>query len=70
MGWLAGAGAATVVMGYIAQRASLSLAISLTAVPCLAAGALLLIAILAFVTRDVERMERALATETAVPQKV
>jgi hypothetical protein len=57
-------------MGYIAQRASLSLAISLTAVPCLAAGALLLIAILAFVTRDVERMERALATETAVPQKV
>jgi hypothetical protein len=42
----------------------------IAAVAYLAAGALLLIAILAFVRRDVERMKRALAAQTAAPQKV
>ena len=69
-GWLAGAGTAPVVIGYIAQRANLSLAISLAAVAYLAAGALLLIGILAFVKRDVERMERALAVETTAARGV
>jgi MFS family permease len=68
VGWLAGAGTAPVVIGYIAQRESLSLAISLAAVAYLAAGALLLIGILGFVKRDAERMERVLAAESTVPQ--
>jgi len=67
MGWMAGAGTAPVVTGYIAQRASLSLAISVTSVGYLAAGALLLIAIMVFVKSDVERMGRALRAETRVP---
>jgi MFS family permease len=60
VGWLAGAGTAPVVIGYVAQQASLSRAISLAAVAYVAAGVLLLIDILGFVKRDAERMERAL----------
>jgi len=70
MGWLAGAGTAPVVIGYIAQRESLSLAISLAAVGYVLAGALLLTGILGFVKRDVQRMEQALAAETTPPQGV
>ncbi len=65
MGWLAGAGTAPVVIGYIAEKESLSLAISLAAVAYVVAGALLLTGILGFVKRDAERMARVLAAETA-----
>ena len=60
VGWLAGAGTAPVVIGYIAQRESLSFAISSAALAYVAAGALLVTGILGFVKRDVARMEQAI----------
>jgi MFS family permease len=56
-GWLAGGGSAPLVIGIIAQRESLGLAIALASIVYLAAGALLLVAILFFVKRDVARMQ-------------
>jgi MFS family permease len=56
-GWLAGVGSAPLVIGIIAQRESLGLAIALASIVYLAAGALLLVAILFFVKRDVARMQ-------------
>jgi sugar phosphate permease len=63
VGWLGGAGTAPLVIGYIAQRESLSLAISLAALTYLAAGALLITGILVFVKRDAARMESAIGAE-------
>ena len=63
VGWLAGGGSAPLVIGIIAQRESLGLAIALASVVYLAAGALLLVAILFFVTRDAARMETMLNAE-------
>jgi MFS family permease len=60
IGWLVGAGTAPVVIGYIAQRASLSYAISVASVALVGASALLLIAILFTVGRDVERLRHQL----------
>ena len=56
VGWLAGGGTAPIVIGYIAGRSSLSLAISVTAGVYLLAGALLLSTLLWTLPRDVERM--------------
>ena len=56
IGWLVGAGTAPVVIGYIAQRSSLSYAISVASTALVAAAALLLVAILFTVGRDVERL--------------
>jgi MFS family permease len=61
VGWLGGAGTAPVVIGFIAQRESLSRAISLAALAYLAAGILLIIGIVAFVKRDAARMERTIS---------
>ena len=60
LGWLVGAGTAPVVIGYIAQRASLSYAISIASLALVAASVLLLIAILFTVGRDVERLRHQL----------
>jgi MFS family permease len=57
VGWLAGAGTAPLVIGYIAQRESLGLAISLAAGVYVLAGVLLMAGILGFVKRDAARME-------------
>jgi sugar phosphate permease len=57
LGWLGGGGLAPVVIGYIAQRRTLSLAISLAALVYVVAGMLLITAILAFASRDVGRMQ-------------
>jgi MFS family permease len=57
VGWLAGGGSAPVVIGYIAQRSNLSLAISIAAGVYLLAGALLLSAILWTLRRDVVRAQ-------------
>jgi len=57
VGWLAGGGSAPIVIGYIAQHSSLSLAISVTAGVYLLAGALLLSAILCTLRRDVARLQ-------------
>ena len=61
VGWLAGGGSAPLVIGLIAQRESLSLAIALASTVYLAAGALLLVGLLFFVKRDAARMQAELA---------
>ncbi|MEO8026785.1 MAG: hypothetical protein ABI823_09935 [Bryobacteraceae bacterium] len=63
IGWLVGAGSAPVVIGYIAQRASLGYAISIASVALVAASALLLIAILFTVKKDTERLRVQLESE-------
>ena len=55
VGWLGGGGTAPVMIGYIAQRSNLSLAISLAAVVYVGGGALLLLAASVFAPRDVAR---------------
>jgi MFS family permease len=52
VGWLGGGGTAPIVIGYIAQRSNLSLAISLAAGVYLIGGILLLLAALVFAPRD------------------
>ncbi len=63
VGWLAGGGSAPVVIGIIAQRESLSLAIALASLVYLAAGTLLLAGIFFFVRRDAERMQAIVESE-------
>jgi MFS family permease len=65
IGWLAGGGPAPIVIGYIAEHSNLSVAISMTAVVYLIAGALLLCAILFTVRRDATRMEAHLTASRA-----
>ena len=60
IGWLVGAGSAPIVIGYIAQKASLSYAISIASIALIGASVLLLIAILFTAGRDVERLRRQL----------
>jgi MFS family permease len=60
VGWLAGGGSAPLVIGIIAQRESLGLAIALASTVYLAAGALLLVGIVFFVKRDAARMQAEL----------
>jgi MFS family permease len=52
VGWLAGGGTAPLVIGIIAQRHSLGVAIALASTVYIAAAALLLIGLSLFVTRD------------------
>ena len=59
VGWLGGGGAAPVVIGYIAERHGLGLAISLASAVYVAGAALLVAGILLFIRRDVARMEPA-----------
>ena len=59
VGWLAGGGSAPLVIGIIAQRESLTLAIALASTVYVAAGLLLLTAILFFVKRDAARISTA-----------
>lgn len=58
-GWLVGAGTAPVLIGYIARRSSLGFAISIAAIALVLASALLLVAILGTVTRDVEKLGKS-----------
>ena len=60
VGWLAGGGSAPIVIGIIAQRESLSLAIALASTVYIAAAALLLVGILFFVKRDAAKMQEEL----------
>jgi MFS family permease len=57
IGWLAGGATAPLVIGYLAEGHGLSQAISSTALVYVAAGFFLLVAALAFVRRDVARMQ-------------
>lgn len=56
IGWLVGAGTAPIFIGYIAQRSSLSFAISIAAVALIIASGLLLTAIIFTVRKDVDRL--------------
>lgn len=60
VGWLAGGGSAPIVIGLIAERQSLGLAIALASTVYVAAGLLLLIGIVFFVKRDSARMQAEL----------
>ncbi len=60
IGWLVGAGTAPIFIGYVAQRSSLSFAISIAAVALVIASGLLLTAILFTVRRDVDRLHATL----------
>jgi MFS family permease len=60
VGWLAGGGTAPVVIGLIATRHGLGIAIALASVVYLAAAALLLAGIVLFVRRDTERVAASL----------
>ena len=68
VGWLAGGGSAPLVIGMIAQRQSLGLAIALASTVYVAAGLLLLIGILFFVKRDAERMQDELSRTGFQPE--
>jgi MFS family permease len=60
VGWLGGGGTAPLVIGFLAQRQSLGEAISFAAVVYVAAGALLIVGIVAFAGRDAARMQAQL----------
>jgi MFS family permease len=61
IGWLAGGGSAPIVIGIIAQRQSLGLAIALASTVYVAAGLLLLVGIVFFVKSDSARMQAELS---------
>lgn len=65
VGWLAGGGSAPLVIGIIAQRESLGLAIALASIVYIAAGAALLTGILFFVNKDAARMQGQIRSESA-----
>jgi MFS family permease len=56
VGWLGGGGTAPLVIGFLAEDRGLGTAIALASVVYVAAGALLLVAILFFVRRDSEAL--------------
>jgi len=63
VGWLGGGGLAPVTIGFIAERASLSLAISLACLVYVAGGILLATAFVCFARRDVALYEDLLGVE-------
>jgi MFS family permease len=65
VGWLGGGGTAPIVIGYIAQRSSLGIAIAMAAAVYLVAGLLLLIAIFKYVPRDARKMQTDLELREA-----
>jgi MFS family permease len=67
VGWLGGGGLAPVVIGFIAEKESLSLAISLASLVYVAGGVLLLTAIVCFARRDVTHYEDLLRAERGTP---
>jgi len=56
MGWLAGGGSAPVVIGYVASKSGLGFSIALASVVYVLAAALLLIAMLFFIEKDVKKV--------------
>jgi MFS family permease len=60
IGWLAGGGSAPLVIGILAERTSLGVALALTSFVYVAAGILLAVGMIVFVHRDVARMREAL----------
>lgn len=67
VGWLGGGGTAPLLIGYLAEREGLSMAISSAAVVYVGAGVLLTIAVLAFARRDVARVEQRVQAGAELP---
>ena len=61
IGWLGGGGTAPLVIGLLAEDRGLGTAIALASTVYLAAGVLLLVGIVFFVTRDAARLQQELA---------
>jgi MFS family permease len=57
IGWLAGGGSAPIVIGVIAERSSLGVAMALASIVYVAAGLFLIAGMSLFVTRDVARLQ-------------
>ena len=70
IGWLVGAGTAPVIIGYIAQRASLGYAISIASIALVAASVLLLIAILFTVGQRRRAPEPAAGIMMTLPRPI
>ena len=66
VGWLAGGGTAPLVIGLIAQKQSLGLAIALASTVYIGAGVLLFIGMMFFVRADAARMHADLAAAPRV----
>jgi sugar phosphate permease len=66
VGWLGGGGTAPLVIGFLAERRGLSMAISSAALVYVGAGVLLTIAVLVFARRDVARMEQRVRAEAEI----
>ena len=66
VGWLGGGGSAPLLIGIIAQRKSLGLAIALASVVYIASGILLLVGIVFFVNRDSARTTAELEMEARI----
>jgi sugar phosphate permease len=63
IGWLGGAGTAPIIVGKLAEKYSLGTAIALGSVVYVLGAFLLLIGMVFFVKRDVERMQAALVAD-------
>jgi MFS family permease len=63
MGWLVGGGISPIVVGFLAERKGLSMAIAVTSLSYLMAGLLLFTGVLFFVRSDAARMEAEIATD-------
>ncbi len=63
IGWLGGAGTAPIIVGHLAEKYSLGTAIALGSVVYLLGAILLLIGMVFFVKRDVERLQAQLVAE-------
>lgn len=64
VGWLAGGSIAPLLVGFIAERRNLGVAISLAAIAYIAAACLLFVGILVFVRRDADRIELRIRIES------
>jgi sugar phosphate permease len=67
IGWLAGGGTAPLVVGFLAQREGLSVAIAKASAAYVIAGVLQILAVAFSVRRDAARMEATLLAEAAPP---
>jgi sugar phosphate permease len=63
VGWLGGGGSAPLVIGIVATKQGLSVAIALASIVYIAAGAFLLLGALAFAKRDVANIEQIIQTD-------
>jgi sugar phosphate permease len=63
MGWLVGGGISPIVVGFLAERQGLSVAIAVTSSSYVVAGLLLFTGVLFFVRHDAAKMETEIAAD-------